>query len=169
MSIIIEPWKIPAEGKDYEGEVDSELLALEKDALSEAASPIRYDLHAQYVSHELIVTGTVGADIRFSCSRCADKFAVRLEDHSFFCEKEVLDVHQTVDLTDEVRETIILAFPNYPLCGDSCRGLCPRCGVNLNRESCRCKPAEAGQWSAFSGLDKIEVKNGSTKKKKIEG
>ena len=127
MSIIIEPWKIPPEGKDFEGEIDPEVLALERDAGSEAKGPIQYDLHAQFVSHELIVTGVVGADIQFACSRCGDKFKSRVEDSSFFCEKEVLNVHETVDLTDEVRETIILAFPNYPLCGESCRGLCLRC------------------------------------------
>ena len=169
MPILIEPWRIPPEGKDFEGEEQSEVLALEKDAGAEAKGAIQYDLHAQCVSHELIVTGSVGADICFTCARCADKFTARVEDHAFFCEKEVENLHETLDLTDEVRETIILAFPNYPLCGESCRGLCPRCGVNLNREQCGCKPLETGSWSAFSGLDKIEVKNGSTKKEKIEG
>lgn len=169
MSIIIEPWKIPPEGKDYEGEVDSEVLALEKDASAKAEGPIQYELHLQCVSHELIVTGTVGADIRFVCSRCADPFTSRVEDHSFFCEKEVPNLHETVDLTDEVRETIILGFPNYPVCGESCRGLCPRCGVNLNREQCNCKPVvDTERWNAFNDLDKIEVKNGSTQKKEIK-
>ena len=169
MSIIIEPWRIPEEGKDLEGDEDSQVLALEKDAGCEAAGAIHYELHAQCVSHELIVTGTVGVDMRFTCARCADKFRVRVEDQSFFCETEVRNLHETLDLTDEVRETIILDFPNYPLCGEACRGLCPRCGVNLNREQCGCKPPETGRWSAFSGLDSIEVKNGSTKKKEIEG
>lgn len=162
MSIIIEPWRIPAEGKDYEGEIPAEVLALEKDAGAMAEGPIRYELHAQLAGHELIVTGTVEAGVHFTCSRCADGFDREIRDHSFFCEKEVQDLHETLDLTDEVRETIILGFPNYPLCSESCRGLCPRCGVNLNRERCGCKPSEPEHWSALSGLDKIEVKNGST-------
>jgi len=162
MAIIIEPWRIPEEGKDIEGEEPSEVLALEKDAGTEARGSVQYDLHAQCVGKELIVTGSVGVDASFTCARCAVEFPKRVEDHSFFCEKEVENLHETLDLTDEVRETIILAFPNYPICGESCRGLCPRCGVNLNREKCGCKPQETGRWSAFSGLDKIEVKNGST-------
>jgi len=162
MAIIIEPWRIPEEGKDIEGEVPSEVLALEKDAGATAEGPIRYDLHAQCVGQELIVTGTVESEVRFTCSRCADIFHREIRDNSFFCEKEVVNLHETLDLTDEVRETIILGFPNYPLCKESCRGLCPRCGVNLNREQCGCKPPEPERWSALSGLDKIEVKNGST-------
>ena len=169
MAIIIEPWRIPEEGKDLEGEEKPEVLALEKDAGAEAIGPLQYELHAQCIEKELIVTGAVGVDVRFACARCADAFTTRVEDHSFFCEKEVENLHETLDLTDEVRETIILAFPNYPLCGESCRGLCPRCGVNLNRAKCGCKPLETGRWSAFSGLDKIEVKNGSTEEEKIEG
>jgi len=162
MSILIEPWRIPEEGKDIEGEMSPEVLALEKTAGVSAESPITYSLHIQCVSNELIVTGTLSTDIRFTCSKCADPFLVKIRDASFFCEKQVEDLHETQDLTDEVRETIILDFPNYPVCQETCRGLCARCGVNLNRERCGCKPAEADKWSAFSGLDKIEVKNGST-------
>ena len=162
MSIIIEPWKIPPEGKDIAGEENAELLALEENATAQGNGPVRYELHVQCVSHELIVTGTVSAEISFACSRCADRFTRNIEDRAFFYEKEVPNIHETLDLTDEVRETIILAFPNYPVCGESCRGLCARCGMNLNRGTCACKPEEPGTWSAFSGLDEIEVKNGST-------
>ncbi|MEI6514922.1 MAG: DUF177 domain-containing protein [bacterium] len=167
MSIIIEPWRIPEEGKDFEGEEQPEVIALEKDASAAVEGPITYSLHAQCLGHELLVTGTVGAEVRFTCSRCAESFEKGVYDHSFFYEKEVPNLHETLDLTDEVRESIILAFPNYPLCRESCRGLCPRCGVNLNREACGCKPQETESWTAFSGLDKIEVKNGSTKEKKV--
>ncbi len=162
MAIIIEPWRIPEDGKDIEGEELPELLALEKDAGAKAVGPIRYNLHAQCLQHELIVTGMVEAEVQFTCSRCAEPFQKDVRDHSFFCEKEVPNLHETLDLTNEVRETIILGFSNYPLCQESCRGLCPRCGVNLNREQCGCKPLETERWSALSGLDKIEVKNGST-------
>ncbi len=162
MAIIVEPWKIPPEGMDFEGEEPSQVLALENDIRVKADGPIRYDLHLQCVTNELIVTGTVEVKVRFTCSRCADIYPVAIREQSFFCEKPVENLHETMDLTDEVRETIILAFPNYPVCRESCRGLCPRCGVNLNRESCGCKPPETVRWSAFSGLDKIEVKNGST-------
>ena len=162
MAILIDPWRIPEEGMDYEGDEKPELLALDSDAGLEAKGPVHYELHVQLVGKELIVTGELGVEVGFACSRCDDRFTIRVEEPSFCCEKEIENLHETLDLTDEIRETIILAFPNYPLCGDSCRGLCPRCGVNRNRETCGCKPLETGRWSAFSGLDRIEVKNGST-------
>ena len=116
MPIIIEPWRIPEDGKDIEGEAQPEVLALEKDAGAAAVGPITYDLHAQCVNHELIVTGMVEAEVQFTCSRCADAFTEEVRDSSFFCEKRVENLHETLDLTDEVRESIILAFQNYPVC-----------------------------------------------------
>ena len=73
-SIIIEPWRIPEEGKDFEGEEQPEVIALEKDASAAVEGPITYSLHAQCLGHELLVTGTVGAEVRFTCSRCAESF-----------------------------------------------------------------------------------------------
>ena len=45
----------------------------------------------------------------------------------------------TIDLKEDVREAIILAFPLKPLCRPECRGLCPHCGRNLNEEKCECR------------------------------
>ena len=168
MSIKIEPWRIPEEGLDIEGQVPAEVVDLKEDVNAPAAGPIDYELHVQCLEHELLVTGQVRAEVKLVCSRCADVIVEEVEDKAFFYEQEVVNLHETLDLTDEVRETIILAFPNYPVCQESCRGLCPVCGVNLNRAKCGCKPLKEMCWTAFSGLDNIEVKNGSSKKKKIE-
>lgn len=39
----------------------------------------------------------------------------------------------------DIRELILVDIPCYPHCKEDCRGLCPKCGANLNRESCDCK------------------------------
>ncbi len=46
---------------------------------------------------------------------------------------------ETIDLGELVREQLYLALPMKPLCSDSCRGLCPHCGTNLNRGACDCR------------------------------
>ena len=45
-----------------------------------------------------------------------------------------------VDLADDVRQTVLLAVPLKLLCKEECKGLCPRCGADLNKESCTCPP-----------------------------
>jgi uncharacterized protein len=39
-----------------------------------------------------------------------------------------------VDITDDIRQEIILAYPMIPICQQNCKGLCPVCGQNLNQE-----------------------------------
>jgi uncharacterized protein len=45
---------------------------------------------------------------------------------------------KTVDLDPLVREQILLGLPSYPVCDESCKGLCPSCGANLNERECGC-------------------------------
>jgi len=168
MAVIIEPWRIPPEGKKIEGEEPGDILDLGGTGEIVPSGPVKYSLEVNLVTHELLIQGTVSARVRFTCSRCADRFVRNVEDDGFFCEHPVEDVHATVDLTDELRETMILAFANFPVCRETCRGLCPQCGVNLNKEKCGCKEPREEHWSAFSGLEKIEVKNGSTQKEKVK-
>lgn len=44
-----------------------------------------------------------------------------------------------IDLEEILREQIILALPMYPRCKEECRGLCPVCGADLNKETCDCQ------------------------------
>jgi uncharacterized protein len=56
-------------------------------------------------------------------------------------------------LEDVVREQVFLSLPARSLCGEDCKGLCPRCGKNLNSETCACDTAPVDpRWSALSGL-----------------
>lgn len=45
---------------------------------------------------------------------------------------------ERIDLGQLLREQFYLAVPMKPLCRDACRGLCPRCGTNLNTGTCEC-------------------------------
>jgi len=44
-----------------------------------------------------------------------------------------------LDLGEIVREQLLLNIPMRPLCGESCKGLCPHCGANLNETTCGCE------------------------------
>jgi uncharacterized protein len=57
-------------------------------------------------------------------------------------EEDDVDVYpyegEAVDLEPLLREQLVLAMPFAPLCREDCKGLCPVCGVDLNRETCGC-------------------------------
>ena len=57
-----------------------------------------------------------------------------------------------LSLEDVVREQVLLSLPSRTLCKEDCKGLCPRCGQNLNLESCNCNPTADPRWSALAGL-----------------
>jgi uncharacterized protein len=52
------------------------------------------------------------------------------------------DVHHILDLTEVVRQNLLLTVPMSALCSPQCRGLCPDCGANLNEGSCGCQREE---------------------------
>jgi uncharacterized protein len=59
-----------------------------------------------------------------------------------------------IDLTDAVQEQILLSLPMQPLCREDCRGICPGCGADRNRETCSCgKPAGTGPFAALANLN----------------
>jgi len=62
---------------------------------------------------------------------------------------------ESIDLEEILREQVILALPMYPRCGESCQGLCPVCGVNLNEKSCSCEREEVDpRWVALRTITK---------------
>jgi uncharacterized protein len=62
-----------------------------------------------------------------------------------------------LDLSEMLREQIILALPMHPLCSEDCLGLCPVCGQNRNRRQCGC--VEARPESPFAVLKKLRAQH----------
>lgn len=63
-----------------------------------------------------------------------------------------IDVKHTLDLEEAVRQYWAASLPMQPLCRPDCKGLCPRCGRDLNLGACSCPPEEDERWSALRQL-----------------
>lgn len=64
-----------------------------------------------------------------------------------------IDAQQTLDLSEAVRQYWATALPMQPLCRSDCRGLCPRCGHDLNQSPCGCAAEEQDErWAALANL-----------------
>jgi uncharacterized protein len=152
--MIIEVWKLPPEGAQFAGEEPPGILDLAGEGEIRANHPVTYDFTAQAVPGELIVHGQVATRIDLLCSRCGESFALEILESEFQCVREYADKYASVDLTQDIREAIILRFPPYPVCSVACRGLCARCGTNLNKNACHCaRPATDQRWGALDGLE----------------
>jgi uncharacterized metal-binding protein YceD (DUF177 family) len=158
--LIIELSKLNTTEDAISGVVPVAILAIEDDRQVHLNDPLKFDLQTQKVSSELIVQGTLEVSCDVECSRCAEIYSTTVTVSSFLRAYEIPDGTDTVDLTADVREDILLALPSFPLCSDGCKGLCPQCGKNWNEGPCACKPSknDGGPWAALNGLGLPEDK-----------
>ena len=63
-----------------------------------------------------------------------------------------IDQNHQLDLREAIRQNLLLALPMQPLCKETCAGLCPQCGKNLNEGSCNCQPPIDERLSALADL-----------------
>ncbi len=95
------------------------------------------------VKNSLFLKGFLTTRIEVLCTRCLK--AVRQQ------QKEPVDFYylvketdEFIETTDEIRGVMLLSYPSKFLCVETCKGLCPQCGVNLNTESCCCRGEKSG-------------------------
>jgi uncharacterized protein len=101
-------------------------------------------------------------ELTVACSRCARETVHKMNTeicHTLVrqVEDENNDDFLTVtdlryDLDPLVREDILLSMPYKFLCADDCKGLCPKCGKNLNEGPCSCKPETDPRLEALKQL-----------------
>lgn len=122
------------------------------------------------------VSGTIIADVVLECTRCLTETAQRLdiplaaafvapENYTQAREAEIgvqdlgvsiLEDDQ-IDLTELVREQILLNLPAQIFCREDCQGLCEKCGVNRNLINCNCEEKEIDpRWQ---GLRELKIRN----------
>jgi uncharacterized protein len=121
----------------------------------------------------ILAKGWVQGRMRLSCDRCLVDFENGYK--SFFefqyrrseeqkPEEDEVEVSlsetetiyydgEILDIADAVRQTVLLSEPMRALCREDCRGLCGRCGVNLNVGACGCgEPPTDSRWEALKQL-----------------
>jgi len=63
-----------------------------------------------------------------------------------------------LDLSDQIRDELVLAVPFNPLCNEDCKGLCPLCGGNRNLVACsHTTAAPAPKVGSLAALSKIKL------------
>ena len=128
--------------------------------------PIQVDLSHYRSGEDLIFDGTMRASVQGVCARCLDEYGFDVDRGFRFVlaprttlgadERELsaddlafsFYEGKEIDLTPFVHEQLILALPTRPLCAEDCRGLCARCGANLNAGACGCPNTEIPRLGA---------------------
>lgn len=90
------------------------------------------------ISNALTVEIELSGEYKLICARCLDEKKVVLS-HKNKLYFSLDDKQVFLDITEDIREEVMLNLPVKPLCKDDCKGICVNCGKNLNHEKCICK------------------------------
>lgn len=133
------------------------LVFTEKENLGLPINSVEGSVTLKRIRDTFYLEGNIETETETDCSRCLE--AARLPISGSFkyvlspaqaehseeeqeLSPEDLDVvyyrDDLIDLDPLIIEQILLQIPMKVLCREDCRGLCPHCGINLNRNSCQC-------------------------------
>jgi uncharacterized protein len=131
------------------------------------AAPLDVDLTARSVGEGVLVRGRLRTTVRLACRRCLTEVEREVDETVDLLFEPLADLEDdadgevyplpprgdTLDLGEAVREQLLLRAPLFALCREACRGLCPRCGADLNAEDCDCVPEPAeSPWDALKNV-----------------
>jgi uncharacterized protein len=127
--------EIPATGLELTQSITASDLDIETSDIKFEA-PIDITVRIIKEQDDVYATVNIAGTMIQECARCLEKFGVPLKGRYEFVysakDKPV------IDLTEDIRQEIMLNYPLKPLCADGCKGLCPVCGKNLNQGQCSC-------------------------------
>ncbi|MDD2702466.1 MAG: DUF177 domain-containing protein [Candidatus Omnitrophica bacterium] len=128
---------IPAEGCILTETVPGGAFDLDTDMIK-FSEPVYLEAEVSRICNAVTVEMSLKTVIRFVCSRCLEEFRLDLE-KNFRLNYQSDKSHPILELDGDIREEIILDYPINPLCKQDCRGLCVKCGENINRGLCTCR------------------------------
>jgi len=128
--------KIPLEGLRLEEEINPSALDLEIDSVK-FLGPIKIKAEVSKITNAVTLNLSLNGLTRLNCSRCLKEFDLALK-KACRLNYQVNNSEPMLDLDQDIREEIILDYPLQPLCQPDCKGLCPKCGKNLNEGNCEC-------------------------------
>lgn len=127
-------------------EIDLSAVTLGEDCSLEQ---LQGQLMLTRTSQGIWVDGTLTGATTAECARCLELFTlplnIRLQELFYYPASNapsltdyVITDDGTLNLTNPIREQLVLDVPIRPLCKPDCKGLCSQCGENLNLGECNC-------------------------------
>lgn len=143
-----------------------DLSALDFLGLQPLTQPIQVAGQVTNQAGVLTLTGEADTTLSLSCDRCLRPIEKPLRIPVSFLLAEHLENEENdeilllengaLDLDDLFTTAVVLGMDSKHLCSEDCKGLCPKCGVNLNTESCLCKPNSDPRLAALAQLLDID-------------
>jgi len=171
--MIIRIESIPEGGKSLHEEIDPATMELDEPYYS-IDEPLIFTGRATRNEEDVYVKGNLKGTLKSECGRCLEVFAMQIdlpvdavfvpqrengedEDEMFEPESNLSYCDgDSIDLLQEIKDIILVNLPIKPICRSDCKGLCPRCGKDLNKDSCQCENRKGP--SPFDKLKELKTK-----------
>ncbi|MBN1481100.1 DUF177 domain-containing protein [candidate division KSB1 bacterium] len=156
---------IPEGSSNFEAEATLEDVDLVDD--EEFKEKIRIVYNCNRVGNEMFIKTALSTTVDLNCDLCLEPFQSTLSEtveivltrDAELVERGEEDVYlftestSEVDITESVKQSLLLAVPFKKVCKADCKGLCPTCGANLNIESCSCTDDKIDpRWQALKEI-----------------
>lgn len=128
--------RIPAQGLMLEEELAPGQLDLDTDIIK-FPEPIRIRAEVARITNTVTVNLSLEAHMYVSCGRCLEEYKTQIK-RNLKLNYPVDEPAQSIDLDPDIREELVLDCPLKPLCKPDCKGICAKCGGNLNEGNCKC-------------------------------
>jgi len=128
--------QIPLEGLIIDEEITAKALDVETDTVK-LRGPIMLEAEISKITNAVTVKLSLSAKLSLVCGRCLNEFEIDLK-KKLQLNYPVGKGDLVIDLGPDIRQEIILDYPLKPLCRPECKGLCHKCGKNLNEGGCSC-------------------------------
>jgi uncharacterized protein len=128
---------IGPEGLEIDTDIPAEIIDSVKEKFIKFTQPFHLVAILHKTGDKVIVTGSMSSIYRGECGRCLDAVEGKW-DKEFTFAVETDRTTEFIDITEPLREEVLLYLPEKIVCSDECKGLCPVCGENLNKKECGC-------------------------------
>ena len=157
--------------KPLKADVDGAQIDLDDEGTVKGRAELSGELFREGAKTHL--RGTVTSEVDLLCTRCAKRLtrALKIDFEDVFVDasgetrdkdleipvsdlNEQLVAENEIDLSEVIREQILLNLPEQVLCKEDCKGLCPQCRANLNLKDCDCGEEDIDpRWAALKDLN----------------
>jgi len=128
---------ITSNGLNIDQSIPKEGIGLSSEEV-DIKSLLNVKARLEKVDNFVVADAHIKAEFGYMCARCLEEL-YSTEERSYKFDFEIDPTVEYIDLGEEIRQEIIMANPAKVLCSKDCKGICPQCGANLNKEKCKCK------------------------------
>lgn len=147
--------RITVDGISLEGEEPCSVINIEPESGFTPIRGLNYKIKAALVNNDILITGRAHISFKCLCDNCLAEFELKIANEDICHLYEKTDACE-IDLTEDIREDILIGLPHRLLCRKNCKGLCFACGQNLNFKKCSC-PERKNKNLFWEELNKLKL------------